>query len=377
MRKLYHVPKTGAEVVIIDERLSNWLLMCIPKYCKYNIVKNTGFIPYVRSLSFFLKLIKYILRFGLTSKSLILAIIGELKPKVVITFIDNNVVSYGLYRIYPDISFISVQNGTRSLLEIDAVGGDKFDYDNYYGFGLYEKELFLSKGSSFLNYHATGSLKLGLFLSRYNYFPNKIKKNNTICFVSQFRRNIMINDVHHHHQFIEMSKELYRATVNYAILNECNVNVAMSNNALDADYNSEINYFKKIISADIVTFFENNHNHNLDFTSYKIAIESDIVIGMDSTLLMEMYGCKKRVVWGIDSQLGFSEYSGLEVLAGCDDSFDLDFFNKKLDFLLQMNDEKYNALTRKSREFFFMNSDKPYPHEVIKDDIDQYLNSIV
>ena len=377
MRKLCHVPKTGAEVLIVDERLSNWLVQCIPRYCKYNIVKNIGFIPYVRSVSFFLKLIKYVSRFGLTEKSLILAIIGELKPKVVITFIDNNVVSYGLFRIYHDIRFISIQNGIRTLVEIDTVGGDKFDYDNYYGFGLYEKELFLSKGGSFLNYHAAGSVKLGLFLSKYNYYPNKIKKNTTICFVSQFRRSIMINGEHHHHQFIEMSKELYRATVNYAILNECNVNVAMSNNALDADYNSEINYFKKIISADIVTFFENNHNHNLDFTSYKIAIESDIVIGMDSTLLMEMYGCKKRVVWGIDSQLGFSEYSGLEVLAGCDDSFDLDFFNKKLDFLLQMNDEKYNALTRKSREFFFMNSDKPYPHEVIKDDIDQYLNSIV
>jgi surface carbohydrate biosynthesis protein len=376
VRKLYRVPKTRAEVVIIDELLSNWLLHCIPTYCKYNIVKNRGVTPYVWSLSFFLNLIKYTLRFGLRNKSIILAIIGELKPKVVITFIDNNVVSYGLFRIYPEIRFISIQNGTRSLLEINAVGEDKFDFDSYFGFGLYEKELFISKGGSFSNYHAAGSLKLGLFLSRYNYFPSKEKKN-TICFVSQFRRNIMINGEHYHNQFIGISKDLYRATVNYAKLNGYNVNVAMCNSNLDPDYNFEINYFQKIVSADIVSFFENSHNKDLNFTSYKIAIESDLVVGMDSTLLMEMYGCKKRVVWGIKSQLGYTEDWGLETLAECDDSFDIAFFNTKLNFLLKMSDQKYADLTRKSREFFFTNSEKPYPHEVIKNDIDKYLSSII
>ena len=51
-------------------------------------------------------------------------------------------------------------------------------------------------------------------------------------------------------------------------------------------------------------------------------------------------------------------------------------FNNKLNNLLLMNDERYIDLTKKSREYF-INSERPYPHETIKHDIDKYLNSFV
>jgi surface carbohydrate biosynthesis protein len=376
VRKLSHVSKIKSEVLIIDELLSNWVMQCIPRYCKCTIVKNRDCIPYIRTISFFFKLIGYTVRFGFTNKSLLLAIIGELKPKVVITFIDNNVLSQGLFRVLPEIRFVSIQNGVRG---IRSLGRHKVDYDNYYGFGLFEKELFLSAGVSFVNYQALGSVKLGLFLSRYNYFPYKEKKNTTICFVSQYRKKMSNNGINLDYQFVEMSKELYRLTVMYALSNECNVNVALTYNVLDSDYSSEKNYFEKIISADIVRYFDNDQDN---MTSYQVAIESDLIISMDSTLLMEMFGCKKRVVWGINSKFELAKWRGGEAYKRhmpselILDSLDKILFKKKLDDLLLMNDKKYIDLTKKSREYF-INSERPYPHETIKQDIDKYLNSFV
>ena len=383
MRRLHHVPKVNSEVLIIDELLSNYLLKCIPKHCEFTIVRNRGYIPYVRSISFFIKLVRFCIRFGLTSKSIMLAIIDELKPKVVITFIDNNVTSHGLNLVHPEIRFISIQNGVRSF-NIYTIGNNKIDFDSYYGFGLFEKELFLSKGGSFVNYHPSGSLKLGLFLSKYNYLPNKIKKNKTICFVSQYRKLLFnntsstyINGIDLRRDFVKIVEDLYRQTVNYALLNDYTIHVAMTYNAGDSDYSAEKSYFQKLIASDVVKYFDNDLD---EMSSYKVAIESDLIIGLNSTLLMEMFGCNKRVVWGVDSKFGFAKACGLEAYPMYIPSelilvnLNKDSFNNKLNNLLLMNDEKYSNLTKKSREYF-INSERPYVHETIKHDIDEYLST--
>lgn len=378
MRRLHNVLKLNSEVLVIDELLSNFLLNCIPKHCEFTIVRNRGYIPYVRSVSFFIKLVTFCARFGLTSKSIMLAIIEELKPKVVITLIDNNVVSQGLHLILPEIRFISIQNGVRSL-SLETIGRPKVNFDNYYGFGLFEKELFLSIGGSFLNYFPSGSLKLGLFLSKYNYLPNKINKNTTICFVSQFRNRRSYNRDDVDSDFVNLGQELYKQTVNYALLNDCIINVAMTYKPGDPEYISEKSYFQKIITSDVVKYFDNDLD---EMTSYKVAIESDLVIGIDSTLLIEMFGCSKRVVWGLNSKLDFAEAVGLQAYPKYLPSelilmnLNEDSFNIKLNNLLLMNDERYIDLIKKSREYF-INSERPYPHETIKHDIDKYLNSFV
>jgi len=382
LRRLHYVPKVNSEVLVIDERLSNFLLKCIPKHCEFTIVKNRGYIPYVRSISFFIKLVIFCTRFGLTSKSIMLAIIDELKPKVVITFIDNNVAAQGLNLVHPEIRFISIQNGVRTLRNITKL--NKINFDSYYGFGLFEKESFLSKGGSFVNYYPSGSLKLGLFLSKYNYLPNKIKKNKTICFVSQYRSEALLHNNPSNtsvgdllRDFVKISEDLYRQTVNYALLNDYTIHIAMTYNAGDSDYSAEKSYFQKIIASDVVKYFDNDLD---EMTSYKVAIESDLIIGFDSTLLMEMFGCNKRVVWGLDSKFGFAKAWGLEAYPMYIPSelilvnLNKDSFNNKLNNLLLMNDEKYNNLTKKSREYF-INSERPYVHETVKHDIDEYLSS--
>ena len=377
MRRLHHVPKVNSEVLVIDELLSNFLLKCIPKHCEFTIVKNRGYIPYVRSISFFIKLVSFCTRFGLTSKSIMLAIIDELKPKVVITFIDNNVASQGLNLVLPEVRFMSIQNGVRSNSPY-SIGKNKMDFDSYYGFGLFEKELFLSKGGSFVNYNPSGSLKLGLFLSKYNYLPNKIKKNKTICFVSQYRKQMFKNiSSTVHRDFVSIVEDLYRQTVNYALLNDYTIHVAMTYNAGDSNYSAEKSYFQKIIASDVVKYFDNDLD---EMSSYKVAIESDLIIGVDSTLLIEMFGCNKRVVWGVDSIFGFAKAWGIEAYPMYIPSelllvnLNKDSFNNKLNNLLLMNDEKYNNLTKKSRQYF-INSERPYVHETIKNDIVEYLST--
>jgi hypothetical protein len=115
--------------------------------------------------------------------------------------------------------------------------------------------------------------------------------------------------------------------------------------------------------------------------SYKNAMCSDIIIGMDSTLMLEMFGCNKKVIWGSTfdieflrklGNIAYKEKMPKEVML---DSLSKKSFNKKVSHLLNIDQKEYSRLISDSRYYFMnMNKDTGYPHEVIKNNIDKYLS---
>jgi len=384
MYKLHRIHNTKVDVLIVDRVLSDNIISCISSDVTVCIADNPsrGVIPYVNRLMFFIRVVKNILSFGLSNKAKVLfaSIIDELEPRVIITFIDNNYLLGTLSKIYPKKKFISVQNGVRfGNANSIGKGVDGYIFGDYYTFGLFEKDLYLSLGGELSNHYPIGSLKLGIFLSTYdNSGLDKTDDVKTICFISQYRKKTSLSNKLLDREFVDASKELYKLTVLFALDKGYKVLVAMANQKNDNDYKDEINYFKEISNTKNIQLSDNNRE---EMTSYKNAMCSDIIIGMDSTLMIEMLGCKKKVIWGSTCDNEFlRKRAGLGYKKGMPEEIVLDnlsekSFNKKVMHLLDIDKEEYLRLISNAR-YYFMNMNKVtgYPHEVIKNNIDKYLS---
>jgi surface carbohydrate biosynthesis protein len=363
-------------VLIIDDAGSQYIVHCIPEFCNYKIVKNRECIPYVNSVSFFALLVKYIVIFGIGSKALYSAIIDELQPKIVITFTDNNSFFGTLYSSFPEKKIISVQNGIRtSNINCIGVSRDCYQFGDYYTFGSFEKDIYTHMGGSFENYYDVGSLKLGLFLSKYKEVLCSERNKKTISFVSQYRKSLTIGNNKHNCKIIETIKEIYKLTVLWSINKGYSVSVLMANEKISSDYESELRFFKEVLTNENVEYCNNVKSR---MTSYKEAMSSCLIIGLDSTLLLEMFGCNNKVIWGVSSDADLIKDRGLvkykEILPKEVMLYNLrkKSFNEKVDNLISMNQDEYIELTESARKYL-MNIGVPYPHEIISKDIERYL----
>ena len=379
--EMFKISKKNTDVLIIDECGSEWIEYCIPQSCECAIVKIRGVIPYVNSLSFLFALFKNLIIFrdgfqnfkSSIRKIFLASIIDELNPAVLITFIDNNSLLGSLFRLYPEVKMISVQNGMRVDNSITiGIATDDYIFDDYYTFGLFEKDLYTSKGMTILSHHPKGSLKLGIYLSKYgNSILSRNKNSKTICFVSQYRKNTVDSKNVFDCKFVEATKRLYELTVLWALNNNFNIVVSMVCSTSDVDYNNELIFFKEIVNNNIIEY---SSNDRVKMISYENAISSSVVIGMDSTLLLEMFGIGKKVLWGSSYDSNFLKLRGMVkynekmppevMLYNLDDNI----FNKKVDSLLSMSQHDYISTTADAKEYF-MNINEPYPHEVIKNNI--------
>ena len=118
------------------------------------------------------------------------AFIETVSPKVIITFIDNNVAFYELSKRFPSIKTIFIQNGTR------GVSGDVFDglvnSNNYFvDFMLVHG---LAIGRHYLKYVSGKFIPIGsLKNNTFNNFNSAIK--NDILFISQWHSRPLLGDV--------------------------------------------------------------------------------------------------------------------------------------------------------------------------------------
>ena len=115
MKRIESVANIKCDVMVIDEAGSNFINYCLPDGCSICLIKIRNVIPLIKSYTFVLNLVRYIFKYGLTSESLLAAIINTQKPKVVITNTDNFVVMGKLQTIFPEILVISLQNGIRKI----------------------------------------------------------------------------------------------------------------------------------------------------------------------------------------------------------------------------------------------------------------------
>jgi surface carbohydrate biosynthesis protein len=371
MRKLRKIPSNTVDVLIIDEMGSEWIRHCIPNFCSIGILPLRGVIPWIMRLNFFIKLLRKRKNKRRLGHSLLEALVDIIDPKILITFIDNGSKMSFLQNVFSDKLLISVQNGFRENKQevFNLTNDKKYKLPVYFGFGDYEYDLMLNQKVQVKKYIPAGSLKLGLFLNRCN---GKILENSGICFISQYREG-MINTINSEVQ--RLSKNVYALMKNYCLESNYNCIVAMASEKNMERYNKEVNFFQKDFDSKLVQLIPNNKKQ---LKSYETAYSSEVLVAIDSTLSFEMFGCGKKVLFCEATDPVFVKKRGMamayakmpkEILL---DAMTPQAFKKKMDILLEMNDEEYLKLTREARSYL-MKCEKPYPHERIKAFIEDHL----
>ena len=374
IRKLRKIPSDTVDVLIIDEMGSEWIRHCIPDFCSIGILPLRGVIPWIMRLNFFIKLLRKIKNKRCIAHTLLETVIDIIDPKILVTFIDNGSKMSFLQNVFPDKLIISVQNGCRENKQevFNLTNDKKYKLPVYFGFGDYEYDLMLNQKVQVKKYIPAGSLKLGLFLDRCN---GKILENSGICFISQYREG-NINSINFEVQrFVELSKNVYALMKNYCLESNYNCIVAMGSEKNMERYNKEVNFFQKDFDSKSVRLIPNNKKQ---LKSYETAYSSEVLVAMDSTLSFEMFGCGKKILFCEATDPVFVKKRGMamayakmpkEILL---DAMTPQAFKKKMDILLEMNDEEYLKLTREARSYL-MKCEKPYPHERIKAFIEDHL----
>lgn len=384
MRKLHFVPakelKNPVDVIIVDETGSEWIQYCIPEKLNTFTLKTRGVIPLILRFSFVPNLIRRFFMFGVSSMTLMAAIIDTIKPKVIISFFDARI--YGkLDNLYDNIVVISVQNSLRSShpLTIGDWGhGDTLP--SYYAFGNFEASFFKKRGVAINNFHAVGSLKLGIYLSEFKQqYNSTTQKQKQICYISQYRHEFCDptnmrfaedNAVQLHAQYCKNSYELL---VDWAKRNSYKVVVAIAN-VNEKFLESEIQFFNDIVDLDLVRFEE---NHREKLSSYRHCFESEATVNLDSALGFELLGACKKVLftgtvdshfqqtWGVEQN--FEEMPSEIMLS----AYTQEEFDNTLNNLLKLSDDSYREITQSAREYY-MNCSAVHPHDAVKKQIEEH-----
>ncbi len=364
LHKFYCAPSSDIDILIIDESGSEIISHCIPNYYKVGILKTRGVIPYVKKISFVWGVVAAMARYGLSFQALIIPVVESISPKLIITFTDNTPLMGMLNDTFPDIVVISVQNGMRYKKDW------KFSYPILFVLGEQDKNYINQLDLQVSECYPIGSLRAGIFLDS-AYMPIS-RSNQSICFVSQYREHMEFSKNVEYSRFFQTGRVVYAMLVDYCKFNRYALKVPMVCEHESCD--KEMQYFNYPHSSDAIELIFNDAKK---LSSYEAAFSSSIIVGMDSTLLFEMLGLGKKVLFCVQSDTllkdmrtdNFYEKMPSELLL---EEMDIQALEKKMDALKNMSDKKY-ALLIKDAQLHYMNFQSSRPHKVIAEYIDNAL----
>jgi len=349
-----------AQVLIIDHVGSTYLInWCLPEKIIYEVVNIRQRIPIFFSLSFFADVFFKTITFRINRLSFLQCLINQIKPRIVLTTTDNMKIFGRLSLLNPDVSFLSIQNGSRSNRHQSNGGwSNDFYIPVYLGFGSIEKELMSLNKVNCERYLGVGSLRLGIFLD--NEDTAKNHKGKFISIISQWSPSgpgwTEVEKI-----FLDTFPQIFD------IANERKLEIQVILRNIDKKrVKDEIKWFQSIDKR----FNNFIFNEPYTFSSYRAAFRSQLVVGLDSTLFFEMLGAYKKVFFLLT-------YSKNVVTLRSNEHIDRNLpdmlkaseqekVREKIITLLDMEISRYNDLIAEPREVFMCNT-KPHPHEIIQE----------
>ena len=353
----------SANLLVIDSVGSEWMHYCIPENTLSCVIPVRDTVPYIKSVRFMFNLMQMIIKYGITKKALITAVINTVKPRIILSHIDNAEIISHLSKHFAK-NVVVVQNGSRDSYINSRLWGDRFYIANYFGFGDYEYDLMKKLGVNIMNYYPVGSIRMSVFMSSLQKHTDDAG-SQTICFISQYRyahettSNDFLKTFHDYHTSI------YKMVLSWVNRHEYSLVVAMKYEKNMKNYVNEFDYYNNI-SGNVLCIA---NNHKLQ-GSYKLAYSSNMIITLNSTLGFEMFGVGKKVLFcDFDPQLKYNDidqsiYSNLPAISLLQSSAP-EIINDKLCLLWNMSDEDYKDKTYYSRDYYMKNN-VDYTYDTIK-----------
>ena len=370
------------DIVIYDEVNSNFIEKIIGERYSIKIFKVRPIVLYFsfKIFTVFFKLfykldIKFIVRnkrgmligFLLEIRRLyVLACLISMKPKAIVSLIDNSEDYHWLSKNCKSFPFIAIQNGSR--LKYALIEHTDFYLQHYFCFGTHEKKLFSQIGIKVENYYPVGSLVASLAFKPKEYLFSKCYD---ILVISCWRGNIGFSkEVRETMKSMHIMDELLSK-----YLHEKNLKAAIILRSEEEKEHwympdvgmTELEYYKGLYPEDVEIIKNQLDERNI----YPLLQQSNLLISCLSSALIEGFGIGKKAL--------FCNFTGT-------DEYHLDFdpaivttdssyenFSKQLDALLDMAQQDYNYEYRKLQQYYMHFPERKTTHELIADTIDDII----
>ncbi len=365
-------------MLIYDEVGSDILLNAIPEESSFFIFSSRSEIPIFISIDFFYSILTGIIKNKKIKDSIISAIIKELRPKVIVTYIDNSVAINKIRLLFPHIPLVTVQNGVRWEFAIKNRAIQH--YDNYFSFGAVESKIFLQGGHSATSIYPIGSLRAGVFREQKSV---KNLKEFDLCFISQFNPAIDSQSALDEWTanvfkfYYEAGKKYFNLIAKYAKKNNLSLCIAMRNSQGSLSYLEERGYFANH-DYDDATLIQQDK-----FSSYEAVQKSRLSFTISSTLGYEALGWGERVIFAKDIELvrsliengvwsknlmtdGLPEFQKLVTL----NYSELEF---KATSLLEMSNSEYQNYSKSARVYYMNYDAVETPQKILKRKIAEFI----
>lgn len=219
----------------------------------------------------------------------------------VITCVDNNIRFYRLKKYFKSVKFVSIQNGARHVF-MDIFGNPnlkkKLSCDDIFVFGNSIKD-------QYKKYINSNVQVVGCFRNN-NYKIFKIKKKNTILFLSQFRNFSDEKIMKHFGKDIitwkNLNKNLYNLLPN--IIRYCKKNNLKFGILSAIGTSEEYHFFKKILGSN---YFWSFYKPKDSRDAYKILDMNEIVVNVWSTMGLESLSRGNKTCFFRQSDFGFND----------------------------------------------------------------------
>ena len=311
-----------------------------------------------------------------------IALIKSIKPKIVITSIDNSINFYLCAKIlHKKIYFLAMQNASRAgfkeisyCLEKNIVFPKNYKdllfIPNFICFG--EQDIIGAKKENLKikNFYNFGSVRISNFF--YYLKENKIELKKDlfdICLVSE--PNIDQNYLYKNDTIESSNIDLVKYCIKFCMENNLKFNFATKQLYNSKELNLELNFYKNHLSKEQLEYLFSNMNKKMNiYSSYEALFQSKIAVGWASTLLLDKIGLKEKILscnfsnfktWdfpidGICSlrNKNYESFSErLKLISSLTEEDYLEKLSKKPSFV--MNFDKKNSLIEKTKKIIEKN----------------------
>jgi surface carbohydrate biosynthesis protein len=368
--------KKLCDILIYDNEGASLIEKCLPAKVDSYVLRVRSGIPLIWSAFFFWILVGKIIRYINLKKALLATFVKFVKPKIIITFVDNSAAICKFPGIAPGVSVLAVQNGTR--WDLASPEQPHMEFDHYFSFGLMERDIFLQGGHRVKHFHPIGSIRAGFSMTNQ---PVSVSKKYDICFISQFAPIISNSTSRWSDKvdkaYYEAGKRLFNLAARFANEKKLNLCVAMRSSSQSETFQEELEYY----SCDEELNIEYIPQYN--YSSYEATQSSRLSVTISSTLGYEAMGLGERVLFAKDiaevasvlsdgvwrdnfCTINLPEYQRLY-------SYDYSHFSLKANALIGMSNEEYYEYSKGARSYYMNMREATQPHNAVREVVESLL----
>jgi len=287
-----------------------------------------------------------------------LSIIRTVRPKVVLSLIDNAPLYSAVMKNIDDIHMIAIQNGPRPNYELKRL--DLY-ISNYYIYGKSELDKIDNYNNiNVINSYPVGSISCGYYYKNVVDLPIKYD----ICVISQLPNHFV--------GYRNADRDI--GVMNTILLSDQYIlEYASSHNLklciqLRTNQKEEIDYYKYKYGNKAILIEKKDSSYH----TYKTIGESKLTIGFNSSCILEAWALERKALC-IDFTCD-SNYTAIIEDSLIIKNSSYDYFRKHLHKILNMSMSEYIRYLGGDSEKYIANNKNSQPHEIIKSKLEQYLN---